>query len=77
MNRETLMKAKPSTVRNEEIRFPKAASVEPAASGQILLAAEIDRGPPFLPHHRQNRALIAACKGGVGSSKQERLGWWR
>jgi hypothetical protein len=38
--------------------FPKAKLVEPATSGYLLLAAEVDRRPMFLPSSRAKRALI-------------------
>ena len=37
--------------------FPKAKLVEPTRSGYLLLAAEIDRRPMFLPSSRAKRAL--------------------
>lgn len=43
-------------------RFPKVGLQEPTASGYLLLAAEIDRRPPFLPNSRAKRALIERLK---------------
>jgi hypothetical protein len=38
--------------------FPKAPLVEPATSGYLLVAAEVDRRPMFLPNSRTERRLI-------------------
>jgi hypothetical protein len=38
--------------------FPKAKLVEPTRSGYLLVAAEIDRRPMFLPNSRTKRALV-------------------
>ena len=51
-----------STVANENLSFPKARLVEPAASGYIHLAAEVDKRPRFLPNSRKKRRLIAGLK---------------
>ena len=50
------------TVVNEDARFPRAKLVEPAPSGYIHLAGEVDKRPPFLPNSRRKRELIAECK---------------
>ena len=50
------------TVVNSDARFPRVRLVEPASSGYLLLAAEVDRRPPFLPNSRKKHALIARCK---------------
>jgi hypothetical protein len=42
--------------------FPKAKLVEPTRSGYLLLAAEVDRRPMFLPNSRNKRALIREIK---------------
>jgi hypothetical protein len=39
-------------------RFPKAPLVEPTASGYMLVAAEVDRRPMFLPDSRAKRRLL-------------------
>ena len=56
------MTRKSLTVANESVQFPKATLVEPAPSGYIHIAAEVDRRPPFLPNSRKERELIAKCK---------------
>jgi hypothetical protein len=38
-------------------RFPQARLVEPTSSGYLLLAAEVDRRPMFLPDSRPKRRL--------------------
>jgi hypothetical protein len=38
--------------------FPKATLVEPTASGYLLIAAEIERRPMFVPDGRNKRELI-------------------
>jgi hypothetical protein len=43
-------------------RFPQAKLIEPTASGYLLLAAEVDRRPMFLPNSRGKRALVRAVK---------------
>ncbi|MDQ5827076.1 MAG: hypothetical protein M3441_23165 [Chloroflexota bacterium] len=50
------------TAANESVRFPKVTLIEPAPSGYIHIAAEVDRRPPFLPNSRKKRELIAKCK---------------
>ena len=50
------------TVANESVRFPKVKLVDPASSGYIHIAAEVNRRPPFLPNSRRKRKLIAKCK---------------
>jgi len=50
------------TVVNEDARFPRVSLVEPASSGYLHLAAEVDKRPPFLPSSRKKRELIAKCK---------------
>ncbi len=50
------------TVVNADARFPRVRLVEPASSGYLHLAAEVDRRPPFLPNSRKKRELIASCK---------------
>jgi hypothetical protein len=47
---------------NNDARFPRVKLVEPASSGYLHLAAEVDRRPPFLPNSRKKRELIAKCK---------------
>ena len=42
--------------------FPKARLVEATKSGYLLIAAEVDRRPMFLPNSRAKRALIRAIK---------------
>jgi hypothetical protein len=39
-------------------RFPEAKLVEPTASGYLLVAAEVDRRPMFLPNSRRKRQLL-------------------
>jgi hypothetical protein len=39
-------------------RFPQARLVEPTTSGYLLLAAEVDRRPMFLPNSRPKRRLL-------------------
>jgi hypothetical protein len=39
-------------------RFPKARLVEPTTSGYLLVAAEVDRRPMFLPNSRAKRRLL-------------------
>jgi hypothetical protein len=39
-------------------RFPEARLVEPATSGYLLVAAEVDRRPMFLPNSRTKRRLL-------------------
>ncbi len=60
------MTTKPTTesliVVNENARFPRVKLVEPAPSGYVHLAAEVDKRPPFLPNGRRKRELIAECK---------------
>lgn len=50
------------TVVNNDARFPRVKLVEPASSGYLHLAAEVNRRPPFLPNSRKKRELIAKCK---------------
>ena len=50
------------TVVNNDARFPRVKLVEPASSGYLHLAAEVDRRPPFFPNSRKKRELIAKCK---------------
>ncbi len=56
------MNTRSLTVANESVRFPKVTLIEPALSGYIHIAAEVDRRPPFLPNSRRKRKLIAKCK---------------
>lgn len=49
------------TIVNNDARFPRVKLVEPASSGYLHLAAEVDRRPPFLPNSRKKRELIAKC----------------
>ncbi len=56
------MTTAPLTVVNENIRYPKVKLVDPASSGYIHIAAEVDRRPPFLPNSRRKRKLIAKSK---------------
>lgn len=50
----------PLTVVNASDRFPKVPTlVEPTTSGYILIAARVDRRPPFLPNSRKKRGLIS------------------
>jgi hypothetical protein len=46
-------------------RFPKAKLVPPTSSGYLLLAAEVDRRPMFLPNSRRKRELLREIKKGV------------
>jgi hypothetical protein len=39
-------------------RFPQARLVEPATSGYLLVAAQVDRRPMFLPNSRTKRLLL-------------------
>jgi hypothetical protein len=39
-------------------RFPQARLVEPATSGYLLVAAQVDRRPMFLPNSRAKRRLL-------------------
>jgi hypothetical protein len=39
-------------------RFPQAKLVEPTTSGYLLVAAEVDRRPMFLPNSRTKRLLL-------------------
>ncbi len=50
------------TVVNEDARFPRVNLVEPASSGYLHLAAEVDRRPSFLPNSQKKRELVAKCK---------------
>jgi hypothetical protein len=43
--------------------FPKARLVEPATSGYLLLAAEVDRRPMLLPNSRRKRSLLQRIRG--------------
>jgi len=45
---------------NEHLDIPKAALQPPSAAGYLLLAAEVDRRPPFLPNSRAKRRLVAS-----------------
>lgn len=56
------MMPKLSAKTNKSIRFPKATLMDPAASGYLHIAAEIDRRLPFLANSRRKRKLIADCK---------------
>lgn len=47
---------------NEDAGFPQVKLVEPAPSGYVHLAAEVDGRPPFLPNSQKKRELIARCK---------------
>jgi hypothetical protein len=44
-------------------RFPPAKLVEPTTSGYLLLAAEVDRRPMFLPNSRAKRRLLRRAGG--------------
>ena len=48
----------PLVVANESIGFPKVKLVEPAPSGYVHIAAEVDGRPPFVPSSRRKRWLI-------------------
>ncbi len=50
------------TIVNADARFPRVDLVEPASSGYLHLAAEVDGRPPFLPNSRRKRGLIERCK---------------
>ncbi len=50
------------TTTTESVRFPRVTLVESASSGYLHLAAEVDRGLPFLPNSRKKRELVATCK---------------
>ncbi len=50
------------TIVNADARFPRVDLVEPASSGYLHLAAEVDGRPPFLPNSRRKRELIERCK---------------
>jgi hypothetical protein len=39
-------------------RFPQAKLIEPTTSGYLLVAAEVDRRPMFLPNSRPKRRLL-------------------
>ena len=56
------MTTKPLTIASESARYSKVTQIEPAPSGYIHIAAEVDRRPPFLPNSRRKRELIAKCK---------------
>lgn len=56
------MTTQTSTAANTSVGFPKAMLLEPAASGYIHLAAEVDTWPAFLPNSRKKRGLIAGLK---------------
>jgi hypothetical protein len=43
-------------------RFPEAKLIDPTTSGYLLLAAEVDRRPMFLPNSRAKSALIRSVK---------------
>lgn len=59
---KTTAKTESLTVINDGARFPRVNLVEPASSGYLHLAAEVDKRPPFLPNSRRKRELIAECK---------------
>jgi hypothetical protein len=44
-------------------RFPEARLVEPTTSGYLLLAAQVDRRPMFLPDSRAKRRLLRQVRG--------------
>jgi hypothetical protein len=43
-------------------RFPEARLIEPTTSGYLLVAAEVDRRPMFLPNSRAKRRLLRHVK---------------
>jgi hypothetical protein len=51
--------------------FPKARLVEPTKSGYLLLAAEIDRRPMFLPSSRGKRTLVRRVKELLGELRAD------
>lgn len=50
---------------NDHVDVPRAVLQPPGASGYLLLAAEVDRRPPFLPSSRTKRRLIASSAAAV------------
>ena len=43
-------------------QFPEARLIAPSASGFVLLAAQVDRRPPFLGSSARKRKVLQACK---------------
>lgn len=63
------------TLRNSgrELRYPRyrrASLIEPAGSGYLHLAAEVDSRPPFLRNSGNKRALVADLKERCGRLEQ-------
>jgi hypothetical protein len=52
-------------------RFPQAKLVEPTTSGYLLVAAEVDRRPMFLPNSRPKRRLLRQLKEQVASLRAD------
>jgi hypothetical protein len=52
-------------------RFPQARLVEPTSSGYLLLAAEVDRRPMFLPDSRPKRRLSRRVKQQLSTLKAD------
>lgn len=60
---ETIEQIAPDFTRVEMGQsFPTVKLVEPSGSGFLLLAAEVDRRPMFLPSSRRKRELLEAVK---------------
>ena len=51
--------------------FPEAKLIPPTTSGYLLLAAEIDRRPMFLPSSRRKRELIRRVKGLLSTLRRD------
>jgi hypothetical protein len=52
-------------------RFPQAKLIEPTTSGYLLIAAEVDRRPMFLPNSRPKRRLLRRLKEQVASLRAD------
>jgi hypothetical protein len=52
-------------------RFPQAKLDEPTTSGYLLVAAEVDRRPMFLPNSRPKRRLLRQLKEQVASLRAD------
>jgi hypothetical protein len=52
-------------------RFPEARLIEPTTSGYLLLAAQVDRRPMFLPDSRAKRRLLGHVRDLVASLRAD------
>jgi hypothetical protein len=52
-------------------RFPQAKLIQPTTSGYLLVAAEVDRRPMFLPNSRAKRRLLRRLKEQVASLRAD------